>query len=93
MPALDLRSRPVADAVRRFRSPRDQGPHRPAGHGKPIQACNQSTTCLQSQIGRDRYVRRQGTARVEAAVALSVVVRSGPIGTAVNGMLVARPAR
>jgi hypothetical protein len=34
----------------------DQGPHRPAGHGKPIQACDQSTTCLQSQIGRDLYL-------------------------------------
>jgi hypothetical protein len=27
---------------------RDQGPHRPARHGKPIQALDQSTTCLQS---------------------------------------------
>jgi hypothetical protein len=34
----------------------DQGPHRPAGRGKPIQACDQSTTCLQSQIGRDLYL-------------------------------------
>jgi hypothetical protein len=32
--ALDLRSRPVADAVRRSRSLGDQGPDRPAGHGK-----------------------------------------------------------
>jgi hypothetical protein len=31
-------------------------------------------------------------AQVEAAVVLSVVVRSGPVRTAVNGTLVARPA-
>jgi hypothetical protein len=51
------------------------------------------TTCLQSQIGEDHYLRKQGTAQVEAAVALSVVVRSGPVRTAVNGTLVARPVR
>jgi len=55
-PALDLRSRPAADAVRRSRSLHDQGPGRPAGHGKPIQACDQSTTCLQSQIGQVRQL-------------------------------------
>ena len=32
-----------------------------------------------------------GAAQVEGAVALSVVVRSGPIMTAVNGTVVARP--
>ena len=32
-------------------------------------------------------------AQVEGAVALSVVVRSGPVRTAVNGTVVARPAR
>jgi hypothetical protein len=32
-------------------------------------------------------------AQVEAASVLSVVVRWGPVGTAVNGTLVARPAR
>jgi hypothetical protein len=31
--------------------------------------------------------------QVEAASMLSVVVRSGPCRTAVNGMLVARPSR
>jgi hypothetical protein len=33
------------------------------------------------------------TARVTAAVVLSVVVRWGPVTTAVNGTLVARPVR
>jgi hypothetical protein len=32
-------------------------------------------------------------AQVEAAVALPVSVRWGPVGTAVNGTVVARPAR
>jgi hypothetical protein len=40
-----------------------------------------------------RYLRRQGTALVETASVLSVVVRSGPVGTTVNGTLVARPVR
>ena len=31
------------------------------------------------------------TAQVKGALVLSVVVRSGPLGTAVNGTLVARP--
>jgi hypothetical protein len=48
--------------------------------------------CLQSQIGLVRYLRRQGTAQVEPAVALSVIVRRGPARTAVNGTLVARQA-
>jgi hypothetical protein len=49
------------------------------------------TTCLQSQIGGDHHLRRKRTAQVEATVALSVVVRWGPVRTAVNGTVVARP--
>jgi hypothetical protein len=49
------------------------------------------TTCLQSQIGQDRHLRSWGTAHIEGAVALSVVVRSGPIMTAGNCTVVARP--
>jgi hypothetical protein len=45
----------------------------------------------QSQIGRSRHPRRKEAAQVEAAEALSVMVRSGPLETAVNGTLVARP--
>jgi hypothetical protein len=37
---------------------------------------DQSTLCLQSQIGRDHDLRRQGAAQVEGAVALSLFVRS-----------------
>ena len=50
------------------------------------------TTCLQSQIGRDRHLRRQETVPGGAAVALPVVVRWGPARTAVNGTVVARLA-
>jgi hypothetical protein len=52
-----------------------------------------ATPCSQSQIGRDPHLRSRGTEQAEAAVALSVVVRSGPVRTAVNGTVVARPAR
>jgi hypothetical protein len=51
------------------------------------------TPCSQSQIGRCPYLRRRGSAQVEAASWLSVVVRSEPFRTAVNGTLAARPAR
>ena len=51
------------------------------------------TTCLQSQIGRDRHLRRQGMAQVEGIIVLSVIVRSGPLRTAVNCTLVARPPK
>jgi hypothetical protein len=54
---------------------------------------DQPTPCLQSQIGRDRYRRRQGTAQVEAAMVLSVVVRWGPVRTTLNGTVVARQFR
>jgi hypothetical protein len=54
---------------------------------------DQSTPCSQSQIGPDPHLRQQRTAQVEAALALSVVIRLGPAMTAVNGTLVARPAR
>jgi hypothetical protein len=48
---------------------------------------------LTSQFGRDRHLRMPDGAQVEAAWALSVVVRWGPVRTAVNGTLVARPVR
>jgi hypothetical protein len=51
------------------------------------------TPCSQSQIGRDRHLRKYEGAQVEGAWVLSVVVRWGPIMTAVTGTLVARPAR
>jgi hypothetical protein len=49
-----------------------------------------TTPCLQSQIGPAGYLRRQETAQVEAAVALSMIVRWGQVKTAVNGTLVSR---
>jgi hypothetical protein len=52
---------------------------------------DQSTTCLQSQFGQGRHLRRERRTQVETAVALSVGVRWGPVGTAVNGTVVARP--
>jgi hypothetical protein len=48
-------------------------------------------SCSQSQIGGGCHLRGWGTAQVEAASLLSVVVRSGPVETVVNGTLVARP--
>jgi hypothetical protein len=51
------------------------------------------TPCSQSQIGFCCHLRGWRTALVEADSALSVVVRSCPVGTAVNGTLVARPPR
>jgi hypothetical protein len=50
-----------------------------------------TTPCLQSQIGRGRNLDEWCSAQVTVAVVLSVVVRSGPVMTAVNGTLVARP--
>jgi hypothetical protein len=50
------------------------------------------TPCSQSQIGQDSHLRRHGTAQAKGPSVLSVVVRWGPFGTAVNGTLVARPA-
>jgi hypothetical protein len=49
----------------------------------------ETNPCSQSQIGQDRYLRQERTTQVEAAVALSVVVRSGPVMTDVNGTLAA----
>jgi len=46
---------------------------------------------LQSQIEQDLQLRGHRGALVKTASALSVVVRSGPIMTAVNGTVVARP--
>jgi hypothetical protein len=51
------------------------------------------STCSQSQFGEDRYLGKGWTAQAMAAVVLSVVVRSVPVMTAVNGTLVARPPR
>ena len=51
------------------------------------------TPCSQSQIGQVRYLRRPGTAQVEAPSWLSVIVRWRPVRTAVNGTVVARRAR
>jgi hypothetical protein len=48
---------------------------------------------LPSQIGQDCHLGRHGMAQVERAMALSVVVPWIPVGTAVNGMVAARPAR
>jgi hypothetical protein len=54
---------------------------------------HQAISCLQSQIGPVSHLRLQETAQVEVAVALPVIVRWGPARTAVNGTVVARPAR
>ena len=51
------------------------------------------TPCSQSQIGQDRHLQRHEAAQVDAASALSVIVRWRPARTAVNGTLVARPPR
>jgi hypothetical protein len=59
----------------------------------PDRSLDEATSCSQSQIGRDRHLRRCEAAQVEAASTLSVVVRWGPVMTAVNGTLVARPPR
>jgi hypothetical protein len=53
----------------------------------------ETTPCSQSQIGPVGYLQRRGTALVELVVALSVIVRWGPVKTAVNGTVVARPPR
>ena len=73
----------------RFADVRER-PDRPVGHGK-AEAPRPSITCLQSQIGEVVTCEVEGAAQVEGAVALSVVVRSGPIMTAVTGTVVARP--
>ena len=53
-----------------------------------------ATSCLQSQIGQNRcHLRGWGPALVERAAALSMIDRSAPVETAVNGTLVARPLR
>jgi hypothetical protein len=52
-----------------------------------------ATPCSQSQFGQDCDLRRERTVQVEEASALSVIVRSGPVKTAVNGTVVARPPR
>jgi hypothetical protein len=77
--------------LRRFGPPRP-GTDRPAGHGKADASLDQTTSCLQSQIGPVRHLQWLGTAQVETVVELSVTVHWRPVGTAVNGTLVARPA-
>ena len=52
-----------------------------------------ATPCLQSQIGQDGYLGSWGAAQLTAVGVLSVVVRSEPVVTVVNGTLVARPVR
>ena len=52
-----------------------------------------STPCLQSQIGRGSDLRHSLAPQVRTLVALSAVIRWGPVRTAVNGTLVARPVR
>ena len=57
---------------------------------------NQSTStnrppACKARLGEVVTFEVGGAAQVEGAVALSVVVRSGPIMTAVNGTVVARP--
>jgi hypothetical protein len=47
---------------------------------------------LPSQIGQDRYLGKRGMPQVRTTAILSVVVRSGPARTSVNGTLVAQPA-
>jgi hypothetical protein len=89
---VPVRSRQVANAVG-VPVLRDQGADRPAGHAKTDHNLGHVTPCSQSQIGQDRHLRRQGTLQAEAALALSVVVRSGPVRTAVNGTLMAQLAR
>jgi hypothetical protein len=69
------------------------GTDRPAGHGKAGTSLDQPTPCSQSQIEQECHLRRERTAQVKAAVVLSVVVRFGPVMTAVNGMLAARAVR
>ena len=54
---------------------------------------DQSTPCLQSQIGRVRHLARRRMAQVTAAVGLSVGVRLRPPGSVVNGTVVAQPVR
>jgi len=52
-----------------------------------------ATSCLQSQFEQDRYLGRRESAQLMAIVMLSVAVQEGPVMTAVNGTLVARPVR
>jgi hypothetical protein len=49
--------------------------------------------CSQSQIEQDHFLWIWATTQVGNALALSVVVRWGPVRTAVTGTLVARPPR
>jgi hypothetical protein len=64
------------------------------GTARPIDHyLGQATPCLQSQFGQGRYLAMRRTAQVMVVVGLSVVVRCGPVRTAVNGTVVARPVR
>jgi hypothetical protein len=51
------------------------------------------TPCSQSRIGQDGYLGSWRAAQLTAVGVLSMVVRSEPVVTVVNGMLVARPVR
>jgi hypothetical protein len=70
-----FRSRSVADACG---APvlRDQGPDRPAGHGKADHSFGRATPCFQSQSEEDRYRGGRGTAQVTATMMLSMCLRS-----------------
>jgi len=78
--------------LRRSGPPRP-GTDRPAAHGKADAGLDKPTPAPKSQIVQDRHLRSQRTAQAEAAWALSVVVRSEPVLTAVNSNLAARRAR
>jgi hypothetical protein len=95
----------MRSAVKRQRAPHryselPASPHEPSvTHRAPpvsyamYQGSGQATPCSQSQIGQVGDLRREKTGAGEEALALSVVVRWGPAETAVNGTVVARPAR
>jgi hypothetical protein len=74
-----------------LRSFRDEGPIGRCRYGKADASLHQPTPCSQSQIEQDCHLARRRTAQVTAVIVLSVGVRSGPVMTAVNGTLVARP--
>jgi len=78
----------IADPADRDLRPRRRLSRPPDYQEAPVQ--DHATPCSQSQIGPLSHLRLQETAQVEIAVALSVIVRSGPARTAVNGTVVAR---
>jgi hypothetical protein len=61
--------------------------------GVEIMRLEPTTPCLPSQFERGLDLGNHGSPQVDATVVLSVRVRWGPVMTAVNGTLVARPVR